>query len=182
MRHLSTLCAAVSALMLTLGCEDSERGFAQVDPDGRPTHITVAQFADELANGVRPDIDWVTWYREGRSLDIFPLELRTREEINAELVTKGRRLPGGGYGSIRSLTHADRELSNARMLVFRHLQPPGCPIVPCYMGPGPESQFEATAQRLGLPYTLVPKDQRVLQVRNSDGEIETARYDERVGR
>lgn len=30
--------------------------------------------------------------------------------------------------------------------------------------------------------TLVPKDQRVLQVRNSDGEIETARYDEGVGR
>ncbi|MYG81347.1 MAG: hypothetical protein F4187_06055 [Gemmatimonadetes bacterium] len=167
--------------MLTIGCEDTEGGFAEIDPDGRPTHITSAQFADELANGVRPNIDWVTWYREGRSLDLFPLELRTRDEINAELITKGRRLPGGGYGSIRSVTHADRELSNAEMLVIRHLQPSDCPIVPCYMGPGPESQFRATAQRLGLPYTLVPKDQRVLQIRNSDGEIETVRYDEGVG-
>lgn len=187
MRHhwhpLTTAGWTLAALLVLGACRDDSAGFTEAGtPDEPQTHVTAAEFADQLADGVIPNIDWITWYREGTSLAIFPLEMRTREEINADLETKGRRLPGGGYGSIRSRTQADRELSNARMLIIRHLQPADCRVVPCYMGPYPESQFESTANRLGLPYTLVPEEQRVLQVRNNDGTIETVRYGPEVHR
>ena len=181
MRHASNPVTAsgwmLAALLVLGGCHDDSAAFNEAEtPDEPRTHITAAEFADQLADGVRPNIDWITWYREGSSLDIYPLELRTRGEINADLTARGRRLPGGGYGCIVCQTPEDRELSNARMLIIRHLQPADCPVVPCYMGPSPESQFEGTANRLGLPYTLVPEEQRVLQVSLKDGTIGMVRF------
>ena len=171
-----TAAAAIVALVAIGGCRDADSRFTETVRDAPATHVTAAEFADSLAADVIPNIDWITWYRKGRSLELFPLELRTEAEINAELATKGRRLPDGGHGSIRYRGRADRDLSNARMLVIRHLQPPECPVVPCYMGPYPESQLEDAANRLGLPYALVPEEHRVVRVRNSDGTVENVRF------
>lgn len=145
MRHSWTL-AAAAALSLTLSCQEAGGGFtaAEVEIDEVKTHLTAAEFADKLAEGVMPNIDWITWNLEGRPRHIFPLELRTPEEIAVDLREKGVRLPNGNYQKLKFYHGggpAARELTWARRQIIRSLQPPSCPFFPCENYPGWEAQI-----------------------------------------
>ncbi len=150
------LALMAATLTLTAACtEDGPGAFAEPEmPDGQKTHLTSQEFADSLAVGRMPNIDWIGWNLSGRPLDVFPLELRTEEEIVAEYREKGRRLADGSFVPFdwRVSTKADYDLNVARHLVVRHLQPSTCPFVPCESYPAWRDQHQEVANRLGLPY------------------------------
>lgn len=153
----NSIALAMMAVALTLGgcTEDGPATFAEPKmPDGPKTHLTSQEFADSLAVGRMPDIDWIGWNLSGRSLDAFPLELRTDEEIIAEYREKGRRLADGSFVPIdwRVSSKADYDLDVARTLIVRHLQPSTCPFVPCESYPAWKGRQQEVANRLGLPY------------------------------
>ncbi len=150
----NNLTLAVMAAALTLAA-CTEDGPAEADAP-RP-YLTDVEFADSLAVGRMPNIDWIGWSIKGHPLDRFPLELRTEDEILAEQRERGMRLPSGNYMSPGALrTYASiGELNRAQDLIVRALQPSGCPFVPCRTPPHWEAEYQEVAERLGLPYRPV---------------------------
>ena len=145
--------AALAATLTLAGCiEDAPE--SMIEADAPQTHLTDAEFADSLAAGRMPNIDWIGWNLEGRPLDRFPLELRTKEELNVEYREKGRRLPSGNFlpPGMLAITRSEVELNKARLLIIRHLQPSTCPFVPCELSPHRESEYRETAEQMNLPY------------------------------
>ncbi|MYH48156.1 MAG: hypothetical protein F4151_01150 [Gammaproteobacteria bacterium] len=149
-----TLTAAALAATLTLaGCAEG-RPASFTEADAPQTHLTDAEFAASLAAGWMPNIDWIEWNLEGRPLDRFPLELRTKEEIQSEYREKGWRLPNGNYRPAGRMvtSQEERDLHAASNLIIRSLQPLGCPFVPCRLPPSGEDRYRAAAERMGIPY------------------------------
>ena len=145
--------AALAATLTLAGC--AEDGPANMIEAAAPqTHLTDAEFADSLAAGRMPNVDWIGWNLEGRPLDRFPLELRTKEEIQAEYRERGRRLPNGNYLplGLAVTTREEADLQAAKELVVRNLQPPACPFFPCVASPTGEEYLREAAERMGLPY------------------------------
>ena len=98
-----TLTLAALAVTLTLaGCAEDGPG-SMIEADAPQTHLTDTELADSLAAGRMPNIDWIGWNLEGRPLDRFPLELRTKEEILAEEREMGMRLPSGNRAAVGAL-------------------------------------------------------------------------------
>lgn len=148
-----TVGAAFAATLTLAACtEDSPR--RMIEANVPRTHLTDTEFADNLAAGRMPNIDWIGWNLEGRPLDRFPLELRTEEEIQAEYRERGRRLPNGNYlpPGLAVTTRGEADLQAAKELVVRTLQPPTCPFVPCVASPVGEEFIRSAAERMGLPY------------------------------
>ena len=127
MRKAWTLAAAVAALLTIGACRDDGGELAVAPTDAPPpSHITAAEFAEELAADRLPRINWTKWYADGQSETVFPLELRTPEEIETERLEKGRLLPNGNRlppgAAIR--TQFDIDIFKARRRIIRGLEPP----------------------------------------------------------
>lgn len=154
--------AALAATLTLAGCtEDGPGSMIEADaPEEAKTHLTAAELSESLAAGQMPNIDWVTWYDDGLSPEVFPLELRTTEEVQAEREAKGRRLPGGGYmppGTV-AVSPAEADMWLAQQLIIRQLQPrPECPFYPCRFSSQLEERLERDAERLNLPYSRPPE-------------------------
>ena len=148
--------AALAATLTLAGCAEDGPG-SMIEADAPQTHLMAAAVADSLAAGRMPNIDWIGWNLEGRPLDRFPLELRTKEEILAEEREMGMRLPSGNRAAVGALqTYASvNDLHAARNLIIRSLQPSDCPFVPCRLPPSGEDRYREVAERMGLPYRPV---------------------------
>ena len=114
----------LAALLVLGGCQDDGAGFAGAEtPDEPKTHLTAQEVADMLSTGTVPDINWVKWYIDGQSEEIFPLEIRTPEEIRAEERERGRLLANGARvpPGTMILTEWDRKVYEALERVLRDL-------------------------------------------------------------
>ncbi len=156
----NSIALALMAATLTLtaaACTEDGPAASMTEADASQTHLTDAEFAASLAAGRVPNIDWIGWNLEGRPLDRFPLELRTKEEIQAEYREKGRRMPDGSYSRLPHLvsTQSEGDLYAASNLIIRSLQPLDCPFVPCRLPPSGEDRYRAAAKRMGIPYRPV---------------------------
>lgn len=155
MRKLAAFIVPALTLVTLVSCHDAGGAVAEPETQNESrTHLTSVEFADSLAAGRMPKIDWIGWNIAGRPLDVFPLEVRTEEELQHERVTKGRRLPDGSFipFSVRVSFKSEYDLDAARSLIIRHLQPSSCPFIPCEMYPAWKDRYQEIADRLGLPY------------------------------
>ena len=124
---LATVSLVLLSFTLIAACSGGGTIADADPPEDPPTHITATDLAERLkANDLPGNIDWVRWYIDGQSEDIFPLDTRTPEEIARERREKGRPLINGAWVPPGTLirTQADMALGEARRRVLRKLSEP----------------------------------------------------------
>ena len=129
MRHtrhplISASWMLLAGLLAIGACRDGAGGgLTEAMPEASRTHITAEEFARALAEDRYPRINWVQWYADGQSETLFPLELCTDEELIAESLVKGRKLPNGSRtppgAAIR--TQWDVQMAKARRRIIQSL-------------------------------------------------------------